>query len=71
MLKWVTSWVEARAFQDSVRTTTNGIIWAVKMPKTYPECRVTRQGIAYIAITDDETLVRELSDDGGEALIMP
>lgn len=70
MIKWVTDWTQAKSYQDTVRKYC-GVIWAVKMPKTYPECRVTRQGIAHIAITDNEALVEELRQDGGEVQLLP
>ncbi len=70
MIKWAVDWTEARTHQDAIRR--NGsIVWAVKMPTSYPECRVTRRGIAYIAVTDDEKLVDELREDGGDVQIMP
>jgi hypothetical protein len=71
MLKWVIDWSEAKAYQDSLRVASNGLIWAVKMPKTYPECRVTRRGIAHIAVTDDESVVHTLREDGGEVQLLP
>jgi hypothetical protein len=70
MLKWVTNWSEVQSYRASL-STNGSVLWAVKMPKTYPECRVTRRGIANIAVTDDETLVAELRDDGGEAKVLP
>ncbi len=69
MVKWVVDWKAALAYQDSVRQEHDSI-WAVKMPMNYPECRVTRQGVAHIAITDDENLVEELRQDGGEVQLM-
>jgi hypothetical protein len=70
MIKWVIDWTQAKSYQDVIRKE-YGIIWAIKMPKTYPECRVTRQGIAHIAITDDESMVEELRQDGGEVQLLP
>ena len=70
MVKWVVDWPQAKAYHDSIRANTS-VIWAVKMPKNYPECRVTRLGIAHIAITDSQSLVDELREDGGEVQIMP
>ena len=71
MVKWVVDWPQAKAFHDSIRSNTIDVIWAVKMPKNYPECRVTRLGIANIVITDNQSLVNELREDGGEVQIMP
>jgi hypothetical protein len=71
MLKWVIDWSEAKAYQDSIRATNNSLIWAIKMPKDYPECRVTRRGIAHIAVTDDEFMVHILREDGGEVQLLP
>ncbi len=71
MVKWVIDWPQAKAYHDSVRTQLGGVVWAVRMPKSYPECRVTRQGIAHIAITDDESLVEELRFNGGDAQVLP
>lgn len=70
MIKWVTGWPQARQYHDTIRSATATVVWAVKMPKSYPECRVTRQGIAHIAITDDEMLVDELRVNGGEPQIL-
>jgi hypothetical protein len=70
MIKWVLDWHQARQFQDEVRQHC-GNIWAIKMPKSYPECRVTRSGIAHIALTDDELMVETLRQDGGEVRLMP
>lgn len=71
MIKWVIDWPQAKAFHDSIRSNASDVIWAVKMPKNYPECRVTRLGIANIVITDNQSLVNELREDGGEVQIMP
>ena len=71
MIKWVVDWPQAKAFHDSIRSNAIDVIWAVKMPKNYPECRVTRLGIANIVITDNQSLVNELREDGGEVQIMP
>lgn len=72
MVKWVTSWTEAQTYKDSVQNGNgSNVFWAITMPKTYPECRVTRAGIANIAVTNDEMVVAELSEDGGEAQIIP
>ncbi|HRV92221.1 MAG TPA: hypothetical protein P5526_08675 [Anaerolineae bacterium] len=71
MVKWVVDWPQAKAFHDSIRSNAIDVIWAVKMPKNYPECRVTRLGIANIVITDNQSLVNELREDGGEVQIMP
>lgn len=70
MLKWVINWSEAQTYKDTVREV-NGVVWAIKMPKDYPECRVTRRGIANIAITDEEIVANELREDGGDVRIMP
>lgn len=70
MIKWAVDWSEVKNLQDTVRHNGN-IVWAIKMPKDYPECRVTRRGIAYIAVTDDEKLVDELREDGGDVQILP
>ena len=69
MIKWVVDWAAALAYQDEIRSK-SPVVWAVNMPQDYPECRVTRQGIAHIAITDDEELVEELRQDGGEVKLM-
>lgn len=71
MVKWVVDWPQAKAFHDTIRGGTIDVVWAVKMPKSYPECRVTRLGIANIVITDNQSLVNELREDGGEVQIMP
>ena len=70
MVKWAVDWSEARALQDKIRSNGN-IVWAIKMPTDYPECRVTRRGIASIAVTDDAKIVDELREDGGDVQIMP
>ena len=70
VLKWVTNWSEAQMYRALIGGK-GDVIWAIQMPKSYPECRVTRQGIANIAITNDETLVTELCEDGGEAKVLP
>ena len=69
-VKWVINWTEATTYRHSVKNGC-GVFWAVTMPKTYPECRVTRAGIANIAVTDDETILTELREDGGKAQIIP
>ena len=70
MVKWATNWSEAQTYRtsDGFRNT---VVWAIRMPKTYPECRVTRRGVAFIAVTDEETMVTELREDGGEVKLMP
>jgi hypothetical protein len=69
MIKWVVDWSEARTFRDSINAN-NGILWAIEMPEDYPECRVTRRGIANIAITDEEGFMSELKEDGGEPKLL-
>lgn len=70
MRKWVVDWSEVRTFQDSIRDSNNGMLWAIEMPENYPECRVTRRGIANIAITDEEDFINELREDGGEPKLL-
>ena len=70
MLKWVRSWSEATTLKSSLEAK-DSIVWAVEMPTSYPECRVTRQGIANIAVTDEEAIASGLREDGGEAKILP
>ncbi len=69
MLKWVLNWSDAKILRDSLRKQA-AVIWAIKMPPDYPECRVTRAGVASIAITDDEIIAAELREDGGEARVI-
>jgi hypothetical protein len=68
MIKWVVNWSEVKTVQDSLNS--NGILWAIEMPEDYPECLVTRRGIAHIAVTDDENIVNELREDGGEPKVI-
>jgi len=71
MIKWVVDWSEVRAVRDSItHTGANGILWAIEMPEDYPECRVTRRGIANIAVTDEEGIMSELREDGGEPKLL-
>lgn len=70
IVKWVVDWSQAKEYHDTIRAKAS-IVWAVKMPKSYPECRVTRLGIANIVITDDPSFVEELREDGGDVQIMP
>lgn len=69
MLKWVLNWSDAKILRDTLREQA-GVIWAIQMPPDYPECRVTRAGIASIAITNDEIIATQLCEDGGEARVI-
>ena len=71
MIKWVTNWSEAKIHRGLIGANGGTLVWAVEMPKTYPECRVTTRGIANIAVTDEEVMVSELREDGGNVKVLP
>ena len=70
MVKWVRNWSEAATYKDTLQIS-NGVVWAIRMPRNYPECRVTRAGIANIAVTDEIQVAQELREDGGDLRVMP
>jgi hypothetical protein len=71
MIKWGTNWSEAKVYRSMIGANGGTLVWAVEMPKTYPECRVTTRGIAHIAVTNDEFAVTELREDGGYVRLLP
>lgn len=71
MIKWATDWSEARIHRGIIGASGATLVWGIEMPKSYPECRVTRRGIAHIAVTNDESVVTELREDGGYVRVLP
>ncbi|MCG3210649.1 MAG: hypothetical protein FOGNACKC_04280 [Anaerolineae bacterium] len=71
MIKWATNWAEAKNFRGIMGASGATLVWAIEMPPNYPECRVTRRGIANIAVTTDAALASELQEDGGYVQVLP
>ena len=71
MIKWATNWSEAKTYRGVIGASGATLIWAIEMPKNYPECRVTTRGIAHIAVTNQEAVVTELQEDGGQVRVLP
>jgi hypothetical protein len=71
MIKWTINWNEAKIQRGVIGASGATLVWGIEMPKTYPECRVTRRGVANIAVTNDETVVTELREDGGYVRVLP